>query len=162
MKQNLNPTEIRVKTRLASLSVAITLFAGCASKSSFQFPPLGGRGARGFEADIAKQIAVLERDPTDERAWAAFAAIHETFLDGERAFMFSIACGELARRDPAFFLRKHLTGDPQAVPIGRVAYRWIVADGQRMLDLYHASRMRLSGSQDERAKIEAFVVGITQ
>jgi len=82
--------------------------------------------------------------------------MHKRF-DGEVSEIYSIACGEVARRDPTLFLRRYLLGDSKALPVGKRAYGWIGREGRHTMDWLHESRLQLAGSPQERRMIEDYI-----
>ncbi len=103
-------------------------------------------------ADLLKRI-----EGGDMKAWSEFAAYVDGGLDGEHSETYSMACGELARRDPTIFLRRHLLGDPHALRVGKLAYGWIGMEGRHTMNWLHESRLQLASDLRERRLIENYI-----
>ena len=91
------------------------------------------------------------------KAWDSFAAYDTRDLDGEHAFIYETACGELARRDPTIFLRRHLMSDARAIPIGKRAYGWIGQEGRHTMNWLNESRLQLAIDRKERQNINEYI-----
>ena len=97
----------------------------------------------------------------DQAAWREFAGFANQ-VDGESGQTYAVACAELLRRDPTFYLRRHLAGDPNAVLCGRRAYRWAGTRGRSLLDDIYAGRIYIETEESTRRKIEEFVSATAQ
>jgi hypothetical protein len=116
-----------------------------------------GEGQQGIV--LERQIAVIEASAPD--AWREFRTGHDT-LGAHRSETFSVACAYLIRRDPTFFLRRHLTGDRYAIPCGKRAYGWSGKEYRRVLDSVYRFRLLEARSPIERHKIEQFITQTTK
>jgi hypothetical protein len=94
------------------------------------------------------------------KAWDSFTAYQESHLDGEYAETYDTACGELARRDPTIFLRRHLMGDRRAIDTGKRAYGWIGTAGRHTMNWLNDSRLQLSDNREERRKIKEYIAAL--
>ena len=103
-------------------------------------------------ADLLKRI-----EAGDMKAWFEFAAYVDAGLSGEYSETYSMACGELARRDPTIFLRRHLMGDQKAIRVGKRAYGWIGMEGRHTMNWLNASRLQLAVTPQERQLIEEYI-----
>jgi hypothetical protein len=95
------------------------------------------------------------------KAWDSFTAYQNGRLDGEYAETYDTACGELARRDPTLFLRRHLMGDRRAIPTGKLAYGWIGTEGRHTMNWLHESRLHLANDREERRKIKEYIAALS-
>jgi hypothetical protein len=68
-----------------------------------------GEGQQGVI--LEKQIAAIEA--TEPAVWREFRTGADT-MGAHTSETFSVACAYLIRRDPTFFLRRHLSGDSYA------------------------------------------------
>ena len=93
----------------------------------------------------------------DKVAWQTFSSYTSAGLDGEYSETYSMACSELARRDPTIFLRKHLYGDERAIAVGKRAYGWIGTKGRHVMNWLHDSRLALATTEEERKKIQRYI-----
>ena len=91
------------------------------------------------------------------KAWKQFAAYELAGLDGEHSETYSMACGDLARRDPTIFLRRHLCGDRTAAAVGKRAYGWIGTGGRHTMNWLHESRLALATTETERQRIKSYI-----
>jgi hypothetical protein len=105
--------------------------------------------------NLADLIDRIERG--DMKAWQRFAAYELAGLDGEHSETYSMACGELARRDPTIFLRRHLCGDQTAAAVGKRAYGWIGTGGRHAMNWLHESRLALATTEAERQRIKSYI-----
>jgi hypothetical protein len=96
----------------------------------------------------------------DMEAWQQFAAYELAGLDGEHSETYSMACAELARRDPTIFLRRHLHGDRTAVAVGKRAYGWIGTGGRHTMNWLLKSRLALATTEAERESIERYIAAL--
>jgi hypothetical protein len=96
----------------------------------------------------------------DMEAWQRFAAYELAGLDGEHSETYSMACGELARRDPTIFLRRHLRGDRTAAAVGKRAYGWIGTGGRHTMNWLHESRLALATTEAERQSIKRYIAAL--
>jgi len=111
-----------------------------------------------FSKHLATLLQRIERG--DMCAWTEFAAHVNSGLDSERSETYSMACGELARRDPTIFLRRHLMGDPLASAVGTRAYGWVGVGGRNLMNWLHRSRLQLAADQRERQLICDYVEAV--
>lgn len=109
----------------------------------------------GLSRNLADLIVQIEAG--DMKAWQRFAAYELAGLDGEHSVTYSMACGEIARRDPTLFLRRHLCGDRTAAAVGKRAYGWIGKGGRQTMNWLHASRLALATTESERQRVESYV-----
>ena len=108
--------------------------------------------------DLEGLLVRIERG--DMKAWDSFTAYETAHLSGEHAETYETACGELARRDPTIFLRRHLMGDRRAIPTGKRAYGWIGTEGRHTMNWLHESRLELANDQEERRKIKEYIAAL--
>jgi hypothetical protein len=81
---------------------------------------------------------LIERiEAGEESAWTEFKRVGSN-LDGEYSQTYSVACSELLRRDPTFFLRRYLAGDTEAIVQGRKGYGWSGDQGRSLMDDIYA------------------------
>ncbi len=92
----------------------------------------------------------------DNLAWNEFAEIRHG-LDGEKSQTYAVACAELLRRDPTFFLRKYLKKDTKALEPGKLAYRWSDPKGRILYDEVYARRLYIATDAKERKRIGVFI-----
>ena len=92
----------------------------------------------------------------DFNAWKAFASLGSG-LDGEHSQTYSIACAELARRDPTFYLRRYLIGDHSAILCAKKAYSWSGTRGRSVLDAVYAERLYIATNPQENKAIKTFI-----
>ena len=109
----------------------------------------------GFSRNLADLIVRIEGG--DMEAWQRFAAYELAGLAGEHSETYSMACGELARRDPTIFLRRHLCGDRTAAAVGKRAYGWIGTGGRHTMNWLHESRLALATTEAERQLIKSYI-----
>ena len=99
----------------------------------------------------------------DVTAWHKFSKLSEdTILDGENSVTYSIACAELARRDPAIFLRRHINGDKYAIVLAERAFGWLGHEGRSAINWHHFTRLRLAADPIERKVIQDFIDGLNK
>lgn len=111
-----------------------------------------------FSRNLADLIDLIEKGDLD--AWQQFAGYVQTGLDGERSETYSMACAELARRDPTLFLRHHLDGDAKAVAVGKRAFGGVGSQGRHVMNWLHESRLALAETKTERHKIESYIASL--
>ncbi len=111
------------------------------------------------DTGLSRNLAILLKriEGGDMKAWSEFAAYDDGGLDGEHSETYSMACGELARRDPTIFLRRHLLGDTRALRVGKRAYGWIGTEGRHTMNWLHQSRLQLASGPEERRLIEDYI-----
>ena len=107
-----------------------------------------------FAQSLSGLVKKIERG--DLSAWDTFAAKGED-LDGEYSQTYSVACSELLRRDPTFFLRRHLAGDPRAIAPATRGYGWSGHTGRGLLDEIYARRLYIASTDSERRLISDFI-----
>jgi hypothetical protein len=114
------------------------------------------------DTSLARNLVdLIERiESGDMVAWQRFTAHEVAGLSGEHALTYSMACGELARRDPTIFLRRHLQGDQRAMAVGKRAYGWIGPGGRHTMNWLHESRLALSTTAAERQSIESYIAAL--
>ena len=149
-------------TSIYCLGIAISLstlgFVSC--KGDHRQPEKLSPSVRSWaDRDLSHKLADLldEIERGNMNAWDAFKAYETAGLDGESSEAFSTACGELARRDPTIFLRRHLMGDAMGSPVGKRAYGWIGTGGRHAMNWLHDSRLQLATDPEERRKIEEYI-----
>ncbi|WP_377165305.1 hypothetical protein [Prosthecobacter fluviatilis] len=109
-----------------------------------------GKLARKLETDIA---AIERNEPA---GWKDLAS-HAYRLDGEHAETFAVACAYLLRRDPTIFLRRHLTGDPDALFCGWAAYGH-AGHYRSIVDAVYKQRLHEASSEAECESIRQFIM----
>lgn len=102
---------------------------------------------------LESQIAAIER--SDPAAWHQFRIGNDT-RGAHTSETFSAGCAYLVRRDPTFFLRRHMEGDRYALPCGRRAYQWS-GDYRQVLDSVYKFRLLEAKSPSEKERIEQFI-----
>jgi hypothetical protein len=144
--------------RLLSCLAVILCLAGCSATpdrpEEFR-ASLRTWADTGLSRNLADLIDRIEGG--DIEAWQRFAAYELAGLDGEHSETYSMACGELARRDPTIFLRRHLRGDRTAVLVGKRAYGWIGTGGRHIMNWLHKSRLALAATETERESIKIYI-----
>jgi hypothetical protein len=108
---------------------------------------------------LEDHIAAMEANAP--AAWPKFRIGVDT-LSAHGGETFAVACAYLIRRDPTFFLRRHLSGDRYGILCGRRAYRWSGKDYRRVLDSVYRYRLLEAKSATERHKIEEFISETTK
>lgn len=117
------------------------------------------RDANGPHSEyLTRLLDRIERG--DLAAWREFARAGYKY-DGEYLETYWVACAELARRDPTFFLRRDLDHDRWAVHWGRCAYQYSDHKSRRRLDAIYAERIYIADNPGERREIEAFIRATT-
>ncbi len=119
------------------------------------FPPLSTWTNSGFASDLAALLSRIEKG--DMKAWHHFASYLDGAPDGEYSETYSMACGELARRDPTIFLRRHLLGDLRALRVGGRAYGAIGPEGRRTMEWLNEARLQLATDTHERRLIREYI-----
>jgi len=141
------------------LCILVLLFVGCASpkkEASFCDVCVAGRDPNGrFGKALIALMGRIERG--DLSAWKTFASYSHrpNRLDGECAETYALACSELARRDPTFYLRRYLIGDTRAIALGRNAYNFSAS--RSLLDAVYADRLYIAANEEERRQIQTFI-----
>ena len=146
-----------------AVPVLCVCVASCSSTTPRPEPEKIAASVRNFGGttlarDLEDLLCRIERG--DMKAWDLFTAYPTAHLSGEHAETYDTACGELARRDPTIFLRRHLMGDRRAIPTGKRAYGWIGTEGRHTMNWLHESRLQLANDREERRKIEEYVAAL--
>jgi hypothetical protein len=135
----------------------LLLIGGCADKhddSIYWNSSTTRYVSSGYSKHLTK---LLERiDAGDDVAWSEFKKAGKD-VDGEHSQTYSVACSELLRRDPTFFLRKYLFGDDESIECGRLGYEWSGDQGRLLMDEIYARRLYIADSKVERDKIMRFI-----
>lgn len=140
------------------LSIAV-LFAGCATHGPSPATAPTAIAGSSYGEWLERHIAAMEAHAP--AAWAEFRIGADT-LSAHGGETFAAACAYLIRRDPTFFLRRHLNGDRYGILCGRRAYGWSGRDYQRVLDSVYRYRLLEAKSATERQKIEEFISETTK
>jgi hypothetical protein len=146
----------------ALLFTLLLLLTGCAATRD-EARYYSSTAARYVGGSFSKRLTVLEEkiDGGDLAAWREFASYADK-VDGESAETYAVACSELARRDPTFFLRRYLAGDAIALRGGREAFGWSGDRERRLLTAVYAERLYIASTRRERQKIRAFISATTE
>lgn len=112
----------------------------------------------GFATKLTSLLGRIERG--DLSAWREFAS-YAGQLDAEKGETYDVACGELLRRDPTFYLRRFLAGDLSSIPCARKGYGASGYQGRSLLDAVYAQRLYIA-SASERRQIQSFIDLTTQ
>lgn len=120
-------------------------------------------GEGNFAKTLREYVLAIERG--DGAAWPRFAGFvraGEPGLDGEHAETYGVACAEIFRRDPTFFLRRYLAHDePEyALACARRGFAWLPSGFRKVLVKVHRSRLELAveeGEDEERQQIARFL-----
>lgn len=145
------------------LTVAI-LCSGCAT--SHKENPYWSYGLQEHNyGEFANRLRILiiRIESGDRSAWERFVSyVNSEGLDGEYSETYSVACADLARRDPTIYLRHFMNGEERALVCGKRAYGSIGFRGRSLLDDVYASRLYLAKEPAERRKILAFTSTTTK
>ena len=144
--------------RILRCIIVILALSGCSTTSTSQ-KDFGASLRNWVDSPLSRNLAnLIDRiEGGDMRAWQRFSAYEVAGLDGEHSETYSMACGELARRDPTIFLRRYLHGDARAVAVGKRAYGWVGTEGRHVMNWLHDSRLALATTEAERKKIERYI-----
>ena len=139
--------------KTAALLIAIVA-AGC----STQLPQKATRPINWCEGNtgiiLEHQISIMESSVPPE--WSDFRTGADS-LGAMYGETFAVSCAYLLRRDPTFFLRRYLSGDPYAIRCAFMAYGWSAPEYRRVLDLVYRFRLSDANSETERKNIEQFI-----
>lgn len=109
-----------------------------------------------FSKGLAALVTKIEGGNSD--AWMRFKEeLESPNLDGERSQTFSVACAEISRRDPTFFLRMYLLGDKVALKCAQRAYGYTDAEGRAIMDQILSRRLYIAEAESEKAAIKRFI-----
>ncbi|WP_411825489.1 hypothetical protein [Luteolibacter sp. AS25] len=132
------------------------IVSGCASSSSSDDLPVATTSYVNTKYSRRLTQLIDKIESGDLAAWNEYKISGED-TDGENAETFGVGCAEILIRDPTFYLRRHLAGDSQAIPLAIKGYRCCGSTGRDMIDQVYDRRIEIEANPNRRELISGFV-----